>query len=228
MTVVAIIAEARQAGEQVRRSLQARGTWRIEPSLDGRRPCWADIARIAPDLIVIDDLRAPRMLQYRIREARSAAPTAKIIVLAVGLDAFRMAELVAAGADAAIARQLEADTLAALVRAIQTGTVFHAPPAINAERQVPRDEHLTPRELETLRLVAGGLPNTHVARRMRVSERTVAFHLSNVYRKLGVANRTEASHYAHMHGLLADRMEAGSAGAPAAGASHGLSAAAAA
>jgi DNA-binding NarL/FixJ family response regulator len=221
--VVAVIADAHRSGEQLRRVLQARATWRIEPSLDGRTPCWAEIARISPELIVIDDLRAPRMLEYRIREARSAAPAAKIVVLSLGLDAARMAELAAAGADAAIERHLEPDALAALVAAVAAGTVYHAPPAAAAAQHAPRDEHLTPRELETLRLVAGGLPNVHVARRMRVSERTVSFHLSNVYRKLGVSNRTEASHYAHMHGLLAERAAAAPPEPPK---TNGLSAAA--
>ncbi len=202
MITVAVIADTRQAGEQIRRSLQARGSWRVEPSLDGGRPCWAEIASIKPDLVVIDDLHVPLMLQYRIREARRAAPMAKIVVLAIGLDAGRMADLAGAGADAGVSRQLDADTCAAMIRGILAGSVFHTPSPGAADRPAGRTAHLTPREIEALRLVASGLPNHHVARRMRLSERTVAFHLSNVYRKLGVANRTEASHYAHMHGLL--------------------------
>jgi DNA-binding NarL/FixJ family response regulator len=61
---------------------------------------------------------------------------------------------------------------------------------------------LTARELEILRLVAAGLSNNRIAAQLWVAEQTVKFHLSNIYRKLGLANRTEASHYAHMHGLL--------------------------
>ena len=53
---------------------------------------------------------------------------------------------------------------------------------------------LTARELEILRLVASGNSNRRIAQRLWVTEQTVKFHLSNVYRKLGVANRTEASH----------------------------------
>ncbi len=53
-----------------------------------------------------------------------------------------------------------------------------------------------------LRLVAGGSTNGEIARKLWVTEQTVKFHLSNVYRKLEVGNRTEASHYAHVNGLL--------------------------
>ena len=63
-------------------------------------------------------------------------------------------------------------------------------------------QRLTPRELEILRLVAAGASNGRIARQLWVTEQTVKFHLSNVYRKLGVANRTEASHYAHVHELI--------------------------
>jgi DNA-binding NarL/FixJ family response regulator len=50
--------------------------------------------------------------------------------------------------------------------------------------------------------MAAGATNSSVARQLWVTEQTVKFHLSNIYRKLGVANRTEASHYAYTHGLL--------------------------
>ncbi|MEA2138219.1 MAG: hypothetical protein QOG56_1369, partial [Solirubrobacteraceae bacterium] len=58
-------------------------------------------------------------------------------------------------------------------------------------------------ELEILRLVASGLSNARIAAQLWVTEQTVKFHLSNTYRKLGVANRTEASRYAHMHAIVA-------------------------
>jgi DNA-binding NarL/FixJ family response regulator len=64
---------------------------------------------------------------------------------------------------------------------------------------------LTTRELEILRSAAGGASNGQIANQLFVTEQTVKFHLSNVYRKLGVANRTEASHYAHVNGLLDSR-----------------------
>ena len=62
---------------------------------------------------------------------------------------------------------------------------------------------LTARELEILLLAAEGHTNGQIARELWVTEQTVKFHLSNTYRKLGVANRTEASRYAHVHELVA-------------------------
>jgi DNA-binding NarL/FixJ family response regulator len=63
-------------------------------------------------------------------------------------------------------------------------------------------DELTKRELEILCLVAEGHTNAHMARTLWVTEQTVKFHLSNIYRKLGVANRTEAGRWAQLHGLL--------------------------
>jgi DNA-binding CsgD family transcriptional regulator len=70
-------------------------------------------------------------------------------------------------------------------------------------RQAPeRLLGLTPREIEILRLASEGHSNAQLAKHLWVTEQTIKFHLSNIYRKLDVANRTEASRWAHSHGLL--------------------------
>jgi DNA-binding CsgD family transcriptional regulator len=61
---------------------------------------------------------------------------------------------------------------------------------------------LTRRELEVLRLVAAGATNQSVARRLWVTDETVKFHLSNIYRRLDVRNRGEATAWALAQGLL--------------------------
>src|SRR5204863_6825625 len=66
-------------------------------------------------------------------------------------------------------------------------------------RQSDRLPGLTLREAEILELVSEGYTNGMVAKMLWVTEQTVKFHLSNIYRKLGVANRTEAAHVALLH-----------------------------
>ena len=71
-------------------------------------------------------------------------------------------------------------------------------------------ELLTRRELEILQLVAEGHSNAAMGRKLWVTEQTVKFHLSNIYRKLGVRNRTAAARWASLHGVLpASEAEAG-------------------
>jgi DNA-binding CsgD family transcriptional regulator len=60
---------------------------------------------------------------------------------------------------------------------------------------------LTPREREILQLVAEGYSNAQLARMLWVSLETIKFHLSNIYEKLEVSNRTEATRWAHIHGV---------------------------
>ena len=61
---------------------------------------------------------------------------------------------------------------------------------------------LTRRETEILRLTAEGYSNAQMAKMLWVTEQTVKFHLSNIYRKLDVSNRTEASRWAQLNGML--------------------------
>jgi DNA-binding CsgD family transcriptional regulator len=68
---------------------------------------------------------------------------------------------------------------------------------------------LSPREREILGLVADGLTNARIGRELWVTEQTVKFHLSNIYRKLGVSNRTEAARWAQLNGLLAGAPDPG-------------------
>ena len=116
-----------------------------------------------------------------------------------------LSEAAGAGIDAAIAKTFRLEGLGALVREVAAGNVYHAfdaaPPTLRVE-SAPGLPTLTERELEVLRLVAAGAPNSRIAAQLWITEQTVKFHLSKVYRKLGVANRTEASHHAYVHGLL--------------------------
>ena len=105
-----------------------------------------------------------------------------------------------------ISKATQPAALTTLVRETLNGHIVHRPadPAVSLVPAPPsssKDLPLTGRELEILRLVASGSTNGDIARRLWVSEQTVKFHLRNMYRKLGVTNRTQASHYAHMNGL---------------------------
>ena len=131
-----------------------------------------------------------------------------MIVLTLSPAAARLDEMFEAGASAVVSKATQPGALAALIRETLEGRVLHiykpAGQAIGAAaKPAPvEDSVLSGRELEVLRLVAAGSTNSEIAGKLWVTEQTVKFHLSNIYRKLEVANRTEASHYAHVNGLL--------------------------
>jgi DNA-binding NarL/FixJ family response regulator len=138
--------------------------------------------------------------------ARERGPELKVIVLSAHTDAQYVDAALAAGADAYVVKTAHADDLASAIRQAFDHSIYLAR-GHNGKRQrtqetVEQAWGLTRRELEILTLVAEGHSNAQLARMLWVTEQTVKFHLSNIYRKLNVSNRTEASRWAQVHGLL--------------------------
>jgi DNA-binding NarL/FixJ family response regulator len=138
--------------------------------------------------------------------AKQRAPELKVIVLSAYAEPQYVDAALAAGADAYVLRTAHADDLASAIRQAFEHSVYLAH-GHNRKRQRSRESveeawGLTRRELEILTLVAEGHSNAQLARMLWVTEQTVKFHLSNIYRKLNVSNRTEASRWAQVHGLL--------------------------
>ena len=199
LMLVVIVTDNGFAAEAIRRSFRGTSGVRVAGYVDGRRPCGAAVAEAGADVVIVDEMTWSANAVARIAEVRRAVPGAKIIVLTAEPDADWLGDAVRAGADAAIAKTVQPATLGLLVREIWAGTIHHAFTTRRATgAATPTHGKLTPRELEILQLVAGGASNGLIARQLWVTEQTVKFHLSNVYRKLGVANRTEAGHYAHV------------------------------
>jgi DNA-binding NarL/FixJ family response regulator len=200
--LLVIVTDNGFAAEAIRRSFRNTSGVHVAGYVDGRRACGAAVAEAQPDVVIVDEMTWCASALARISEIRSALPSAKIVALTSQPGADWVAEAARAGAHAAIAKTVQPSTLAVLVREIWAGTVHHAFEGTRASASLGMEHaSLTPRELEILRLVAGGASNGRIARQLWVTEQTIKFHLSNVYRKLGVSNRTEASHYAHVNGL---------------------------
>jgi len=140
--------------------------------------------------------------------ARQANPEVKCIVLSEGDDPKEREHAFASGAAAFCVKRAEPEDLAAAIRQSFDHSIYFATgptpaPSVPAARS-HEDEAagLTKRETEILRLTAEGYSNSQLARMLWVTEQTVKFHLSNIYRKLEVSNRTEASRWAQRNGLL--------------------------
>jgi DNA-binding NarL/FixJ family response regulator len=147
-----------------------------------------------------------------LRQAREREPKLRAIVLSSFEDAEHIDAALAAGAAAYVLKTAHPDDFASAIRQVFSHSIYLA-----GERTVPtapepqQNEELsglTRRELEILQLVSEGHSNAQLARMLWVTEQTVKFHLSNIYRKLDVANRTEASRWAQVHGLLQSPVEA--------------------
>jgi DNA-binding NarL/FixJ family response regulator len=199
---VLIVADNALAAEVIRRGLRYAPACRVLGFVGSSRPCGEFVSQSRPDIVVFDDSSDKDAVVARIREARAVAPDAKLVRLTANMDAEQLAEASAAGIHAAIAKTAQPQSVGMLVREVAAGNVFHAFARPAATTGAAHADELTARELEILRLMADGSSNGGIAAQLWVTEQTVKFHLSNIYRKLGVANRTQASHYAHVHGLL--------------------------
>jgi len=147
-----------------------------------------------------------------IARAHQEWPGLKSVVLAPDYDPRQIEAAFAAGASVCCIKRAAVDDLAVAIRQAFDHSIFlassHGVPV--AERttivgEPGRDKGsnlLTRREIEILRLVAEGHSNSTLAKMLWVTEQTVKFHLANIYRKLDVANRTEASRWAHLNGIL--------------------------
>src|SRR3977135_718910 len=165
-----------------------------------------------PDVFVLTlEWRASEIDGYEcIRRTKALSPKTQMVVVSSEDDPRAIEAAFAEGATAFCTKTAaEADLEAAMRQSFSRSIYLVGVSAGGAEAraQAPRmsdgDPELTRREVEILQLVSEGHSNSQAARMLWVTEQTVKFHLSNIYRKLSVANRTEAGRWAQLHGLLA-------------------------
>jgi DNA-binding NarL/FixJ family response regulator len=199
-----IIAESRAAADAIRQGLRFAPGMTVVGYADGRTQCASSVAAAAPDLVLVGDLATEEDSLLRIEQLRAVLPSAKIVLFTADMAETRLQSAAQAGMDAAVSTTVGANGLGPLLRHIATGAVYHAfaPVAAAPPEAAASVESLTAREVEILRFAASGASNGAIARELWVTEQTIKFHLSNIYRKLGVVNRTEASRIAHLAGLM--------------------------
>jgi DNA-binding NarL/FixJ family response regulator len=161
------------------------------------------ISRTNPDLVLLD-IRMPHMDGLTCIELiRARHPNVKVVALSVFSDPDHIQAALKRGASGYIVKSVNPLDLPSALRQALEGTVYHALGLPDADSEGgANNAGLTEREIAILKAVARGLPNQAIGKELWVTEQTVKFHLTNIYRKLGVANRTEATRYAYQHGLV--------------------------
>jgi DNA-binding NarL/FixJ family response regulator len=159
-----------------------------------------------PDLFVLDlDINGTPDGMTCLHKAIARHASLKVVVVSATEDLERIESALASGAVAYVLKRAEPEDLASAIRQVFSRSLFLA--GTEAFARVPSAEEieavgLTPREREILEIVAEGNTNGQVAKLLWVTEQTVKFHLANIFRKLNVTNRTQASGWAHAHGLI--------------------------
>jgi DNA-binding NarL/FixJ family response regulator len=198
-----IVADHSFVVQAIRLALRQTAGFQVVGFFDGRSSVRDALLQLRPDIVLIDDMEETENALARIREVKAELPDAKALLLTMRMEQAWLDQAFGAGTHAVVSKTVHPVSLGTLLREISQGNI-----ALRYEPQVAaateEDCPLTDRELEILRLVAEGHTNGRIARELWVTEQTVKFHLSNTYRKLGVANRTEASRYAHLHSLTSE------------------------
>ena len=165
----------------------------------------AVVREAAPDVVLMD-LSMPGVDGIEaIRRLRAAGIETPVVVLTSFAEAERVRSALEAGAVGYLLKDSEPRDVLEAVRAAAAG---HAPldPRVtrallpSADRGAS-DVSLSGREREVLSHVAKGLANKQIARTLGISERTVKVHLGNVFRRIGVSDRTSAALWARDHGI---------------------------
>ena len=159
------------------------------------------IARTNPDVVLLD-IRMPDLDGLACLERiRKHHPGVKVVMLSAFSDVEHVRAALKRGASAYIVKSVDPLDIPAALRQIFEPTIYFPANDLDRESDAVTAAGLTERETEMLKALARGLSNQAISREFWVTEQTVKFHLTNIYRKLGVANRTEATRFACQHGL---------------------------
>lgn len=169
------------------------------------------VLRLAPDVLVVDLQMPGRNGLQVVRALHERQAATRIVILTAGLDEDDVLEAVRCGVRGIVLKDMAPERLVDCIRAVHAGGAWLEQQTVSRalDRLVRREAEsgpapgpLTPRERELVRLVAQGLRNKEIARRLDITEGTVKVHLHNVYQKLGVDSRVELTLHARNSGLI--------------------------
>jgi two-component system, NarL family, nitrate/nitrite response regulator NarL len=171
------------------------------------------VAKLEPDLVLLD-LSMPRMTGLvALRELRSQAVRARIILVTASIERSEIVAGLQLGAQGVVLKESASDVLFKSIRAVMAGQYWVGRNRVSDLSATLRDLSsacakptrkqfgLTPRELEIIGVILGGYSNNDIANRFTISEKTVKHHLTNIFDKLGVSNRLELALFALHHNL---------------------------
>jgi DNA-binding NarL/FixJ family response regulator len=174
------------------------------------------VEELRPDVLLVD-LRMPRCDGVEAtRRVRAEQPGTEVVVLTTYADDESVLAALQAGARGFLTKDSDAEAIARALHAAAAGqstvdgevqrrlieAATRGRPASGPTAELV--EGLTTREIEVLRLIAAGLSNTEIARRLVVSEATVKTHVNHVFAKANLRDRAQAVAYAYRTGLVAE------------------------
>ncbi|MBA3843669.1 MAG: response regulator transcription factor [Actinobacteria bacterium] len=200
---VLIADDHRLIAEGIKRALDAEEDFEVVAEASTGSQILPLVRRTNPDLVLLD-LRMPGLDGLSaLEQIKRDHPSIKVVILSASTEPAVIQSALERGASAYVIKSVNPVDLPSTLRQAMDGTVFHAvglPP-----KGLPSgatELGLTPREIGIIQALARGLSNQAIGKELFVAEQTVKFHLTNIYRKLDAANRTEAVRLAYQRGII--------------------------
>jgi DNA-binding NarL/FixJ family response regulator len=189
--------------ESVQATLEAAGDFEVVATTTEATRVAALVGETAPDLVLLD-VRMPELDGLTcLTRLRRRFPRLVVVMMSGSEEPAIRQQALDGGASAFVLKHIDPRELGGVLRQALGGTVYQSPPIFDERaRALAAEAGLTTKEHEILNLLALGLSNREIGGELRIAEQTVKFHLSNVYRKLGVGKRTAAIEAARARGLI--------------------------
>ncbi len=210
MIRVAIVDDQRLLADGLARMIGARpGTEVVGCAHDGESGVQMCL-EVKPDVVLMD-ISMPIMNGVEAtRRLRDLLPEAKVLILTVHADDVHVFQGIKAGATGYLLKDCTPEDLSRAIETVHAGDTIMAPEIARkmllafeqADKEEPSAPTLTERETEIVTALARGAGNKQIARSLNISEKTVRNHVSNIYKKLHIYDRTQAVLYAIREGLV--------------------------
>lgn len=181
----------------------------ISEAVDGE-DCLDKLQVVKPDVLLLD-INMPKKNGLEVlKSLKSKRSKLKVLVLTVHNEIEYLMKAVDIGVNGYVLKDSESAELKKAIFTVAEGETYIQPsliPALNAKmietnKDAEKIKSLTKRELDVLKLLAVGIFNKEVGKRLEISERTVKNHVSNIFKKLGVTDRTQAAVFAIRNNLV--------------------------
>jgi DNA-binding NarL/FixJ family response regulator len=200
---VLIVDDHRLMLDAIRSSLERDDDLEVVGEADSGEKVFRLVGQTGPDAVLLD-VRMPGMDGLTVLEQiRERYPNVAVIMFSGIDDPVLVRAALERGAAAFVLKHVDPRDLASAVRQAVTGSIFRPLDLVRtAKESAVGQSGLSKRELSILEALQSGGSNQEIAKRLFLAEQTVKFHLTNIYRKLGVSTRTEAVHHAYENGLI--------------------------
>ena len=196
--------------EGLKQLLELEGDIQVVAEAGNGEECLKVIEKEKPDVVLLD-INMPVMNGLKMLETlrNSKNKKQKVLILTIHNEIEYLMKAVDIGVEGYVLKDAESAVLKKAICTVHSGEKyidFSMVPMLNEkiaqEKEKVEDEKLTRREIEVLKLLAEGLFNKEIAYKLSISEKTVKNHVSNIFKKIGVFDRTQAAVYAIKNNIV--------------------------